>query len=65
MYTGVRGPLVTYAMLLPPIVDRIRAGTTTDDDQRILDALPVDALTIFRTSAVEFLEIVSRMHTDF
>ena len=60
-----RGEYRTYEMMLPPICQRIEAGVPTDDDQRILDGLPTDALTVLSMTAAAYLEMTMRMHMMF
>ena len=64
-YTLMRGQTITHATLLAAIVDRIEAGTDTDADRAALAALPPDDLATYGTSAVEFVQIMAALATQF
>ena len=65
MYTGFGAAAVTYKELLPPVIERIKAGAPTADDKRVLDALPGDALVVIEGTALGYLEMICDMYTRY
>ena len=64
-YTLMTGATITHATLLAAIVDRIEAGTDTDADRAALAALPAADLEISETTALEFVQIMAALATQF